>query len=92
MAEMTAEQREQARHALGLDGTRKKSYRNRYVIHEDNPVWSDMVAKGWATMRPASTVPFGGCAIFYLTRTGALLALNKGEKLCPEDFPEGVVA
>lgn len=84
---MTAEQRYKARHALGLDGVRKRSYRNRYVCPEGDADWSAMVAAGWATMRPAASVPFGGCAVFYLTRTGAELALNKGETLDPEDFP-----
>jgi hypothetical protein len=84
---MTPEQRELARHALGLPNKQKKSYRNRYVCEESDPVWSEFVRLGWATMRPAASVPFGGCAIFYLTKAGAELALDKGEKLDPEDFP-----
>jgi hypothetical protein len=50
------------------------------------------VAAGEATMRPAATVPFGGSAIFYLTEAGARLALNRGEKLDPVDFPKLVGA
>ncbi len=84
---MTDEQREEARHALGLPNARKRSYRNRYVCPEDNAVWSAMVAARWAAMRPAASVPFGGSAIFYLTRAGAELALDDGETLDPEDFP-----
>ncbi len=84
---MNPEQKELARHALGLPNKAKKSYRNRYVCPEDDIHWSDLVAKGMATMRPAASVPFGGCAIFYLTEAGARVALNKGEKLCSEDFP-----
>jgi hypothetical protein len=89
---MTPEQRELARHALGLPNKRRQTYRNRYVCREDNPEWSAMVAAGEATMRPAATVPFGGSAIFYLTEAGARLALNRGEKLDPEDFPKLVGA
>lgn len=84
---MTPEQRELARHALGLPNRNRKSYRNRYVCEESHPVWSEFVKRGWATMRAADTVPFGGCAIFYLTEAGARLALDKGEKLDAEDFP-----
>lgn len=85
---MTAEQKELARHALGLPNKAKKSYRNRYVCEESEPNWSEMVSQGLATMRAASTLPFGGDACFYLTLAGAMAALNKGEKLCTEDFPE----
>ena len=84
---MTVEQRELARHALGLPNRNKTSYRNRYVCNESHPVWSELVRLGLATMRPAHTVPFGGCALFYLTEDGAKLALDKGEKLCREFFP-----
>ena len=56
--EMNAEQREQARHALGLDGERKVSYRNRYVCAEDDANWQDLVQRCLATFRPAATVPF----------------------------------
>lgn len=89
---MNPTQRELARHALGLPSKSKRSYRNHFVIGEDDPDWTEMVAMGWATMRKAETLPFGGSACFYLTEVGARLALNKGEKLCPEDFPpsEGV--
>lgn len=85
---MTPEQKELARHALGLPNKAKKSYRNRYVCAEDEPNWSAMVEQGLATMRAASTLPFGGNACFYLTLAGAKAALDDGEKLCDEDFPE----
>lgn len=85
---MTAEQRKQARHALGLPNKRQCSYRNRFVCQENDPHWADMVAKGWAKMRAADSLPFGGCAMFWLTKAGAQLALDKREKLDPEDFPE----
>ncbi|PXW75938.1 hypothetical protein C7451_106102 [Blastomonas natatoria] len=87
---MTSEQIELARHALGLDGQRKRSYRNRYVTGpggSDHPAWLAMVEAGDAKKRDGSTLPFGGDDIFWLTRQGAEKALRKGEKLCPEDFP-----
>lgn len=84
---MTPAQRELARHALGLD-RKRRSYRNRFVCREDNPEWSAMVAVGLATMRPAASVPFGGDAVFYLTTAGAKLAIDAGETLSPEDFPD----
>ena len=91
---LTLKQRELARHALGLEYNRGKkvSFRNRFVCEEDNEHWQDMVSKGYATFRPAATVPFGGSAIFYLTRKGAELALDKGDRLDPEDFPAPSVA
>lgn len=79
-----------SRHALGLDGRRKTSYRNRFVIgpgSEDYAAWMAMVEAGDATRRDGATVPFGGCDVFYLTEQGAKKALNRGEKLDPEDFP-----
>lgn len=85
---MTPKQKELARHALGLPNKARKSYRNRYVCPEDDLHWSDLVAKGMATMRPAATLPFGGDACFYLTEEGAKAALEGREKLCPEDFPK----
>lgn len=86
---LTIKQREMARHALGLDYHQmpKVSFRNRYVCPEDNEHWQDMVSKGYAIFAPAAKVPFGGNAIFYLTRKGAELALDKGDSLDPEDFP-----
>lgn len=85
---MTNKQKKLARHALGLPNKAKKSYRNHFVCAESDPHWSDLVANGMATMRPAASVPFGGSAIFYLTEAGAKAALEGREKLCPEDFPK----
>jgi hypothetical protein len=86
----TEKQIELSRHALGLDGRRKQSYRNRFVIgpeSSDYAVWMAMVEAGDATRRDGSTVPFGGCDIFYLTKQGAEKVLRKGERIDPEDFP-----
>lgn len=84
-----------ARHALGLDGRRAVSYRNRYVTGPgaaDYPVWLSMVAEGLAERRDGRTLPYGGDDLFWLTRDGAEMALKDGERLCPEDFPEGANA
>lgn len=88
---MTTKQIELARHALGLPNKRKRTYRNRFVAgdgHDDFPEWELMVAEGNAEKRDGSTVPFGGDHIYYLTEQGARLALKRGEKLSPEDFPQ----
>lgn len=87
---MTPEQRSLARHALGLDGKRKMSYRNRYVTGpggKDYAAWNSMVDQGLAERRGGSTIPYGGDDLFWLTPTGAALALLPGERLDPEDFP-----
>lgn len=85
---LTKEEKAEARHALGLPNKAKKSYRNQFCADEKNELWSRMVQRGLATMRPADTIPMGGSAMFYLTPMGAKLALNKGEKLSEYDFPE----
>lgn len=87
---MTPRQKELARHALGLDGTRKRSYRNRFFAgpgHDDFEDWCDMVLAGYA--RGSQPDPERGRTdhAFWLTRKGAHAALNKRESLCPEDFP-----
>jgi hypothetical protein len=91
MATLTTDKQiELSRHALGLDGRRKQSYRNRYCIgpgSDDYETWEAMVAAGDATKRDGSTIPMGGMNLYYLTEQGARKALKRGEKLCPEDFP-----
>lgn len=87
---MTPTQKKLARHALGLDGTRKQSYRNRFFAgpgHDDFEDWCEMVLAGYA--RGARPDPSRGCVdhAFWLTRRGAMSALRPGERLCPEDFP-----
>lgn len=84
---MTPQQKKLARHALGLDNTdaRGRSYRNRYfapIIGGDTVEWHKMKDAGLAEITSGPN-PF-----FYLTIDGARAALNKGERLCPEDFPE----
>lgn len=86
---MSPEQRDLARHALGLDGRRKLSYRNRFVTgpgSTDYENWLQMVSNGFAWRRAGSALT-GGDDLFGLTSIGAQAALNTGERLCPEDFP-----
>lgn len=81
---MTPEQRQLARRALGLPNSNKRSYRNRFYAGAlDHPHWMRMAKKGEARYRKMQS----HYIFFYLTRKGAELALDKGEKLCPEDFP-----
>lgn len=82
---MTPEQKKLARHALGFDEKVPQSYRNRYYANEGNrevKEWEAMVAAGWATVGVV-----GKSHRYELTRAGAVLALETGETLCPEDFP-----
>ncbi|WP_210270029.1 hypothetical protein [Aureimonas mangrovi] len=82
-------QREIARHALGLDGRRRQSYRNHYVAGEggdDFVTLREMVEAGFARQHRASPLS-GGDPIFTLTRAGAERALDPGENLKPEHFP-----
>ncbi|MDE5451293.1 hypothetical protein GWE18_00180 [Bradyrhizobium sp. CSA112] len=86
---MTPSQRKMARHALGLDGERKRSYRNRYFTSIDTPSedeWNDMCRRGLAEREKGG----GKMVHFYLTDEGANAALDPGEILDPEDFPAAV--
>lgn len=85
---MTPTQRKLARHALGLKGGRLQSFRNRYYAFRSTPAgrgWLAMVEAGEAS---AEAVASGSkLTLFQLTSYGALLALDPGETLDPEDFP-----
>lgn len=86
---MTPAQIELARHALGLPNRRRKSYRNHFVTGaglDSHAEWLAMVEAGHARRRSGSAIT-GGDDLFWLTRAGARLALEPGERLCPEDFP-----
>ncbi|BCH12007.1 hypothetical protein MesoLj131c_62650 [Mesorhizobium sp. 131-3-5] len=86
---MTPVQKNLARHALGLDGRHKQTWRNHFVTGEgstDYPHWVAMVEAGWATRRTGSVLT-GGDDLFRLTRAGAELAVKRGEALDPEAFP-----
>jgi len=85
---MTSFQRTLARHALGLDGPKMKSYRNyysTYSISNEYPLWKDMVDKGLA--KSNETTESNKSIVFWLTEEGAVQALDKGESLDREDFP-----
>lgn len=86
---MTPEQRRLARHALGLDGLRTRSYRNHFVTGPgatDHPAWMQMERDGLAWRRAGNEMT-GDDDLFGLTPAGARAALEQGETLCPEDFP-----
>jgi hypothetical protein len=75
-----------ARHALGLPNTRGRSYRNRFFASKGSLNWDDlhdMVALG---LMNAEDV--GEQTHFWLTRLGAEEALQAGETLDTEDFPD----
>ena len=86
---LSKEQKRLARHALGLPNEKGQSYRNRYIapmIGDATVEWHAMKDAGYAKiMSGAKGVSTG--PMFYLTETGARLALNEGESLDPEDFP-----
>ena len=89
---MTSDQKDLARHALGLPNKAWKSYRNHFVAgpgHSDFDNWETMVAAGEAWKRGPSAM-FGGDYCFGLTRKGADAALMPREKLDAEDFPAPV--
>ena len=88
--QLTENQIELARHALGLPNKRRKSYRNRFVAgpgSKDYEAWLAMVALGAAKRVDASRVHCGGDDLFFLTLSGARAATKRGESLCAEDFP-----
>jgi hypothetical protein len=88
-AALSPDQRDLARHALGLPNGRGQSYRNHFVTGPGSPDydrWREMVAMGAATRR-AGTELTGGDDLFRLTRAGATAALAPGETLDPKEFP-----
>jgi len=87
---MTPTQIALARHALGLDGRRLISFRNRFITggpSKDHDEWNAMVSAGMARVRRNIEI-YGGDDFFALTETGAKAALKDGESLCSEDFPK----
>ena len=90
MSTLSDQQRELARHALGLPNGKRTSYRNHFVTGEGSPdyePWIVMCAADLATRRKGSPLT-GGDDLFCLTTAGAELALDVDEKLDPEDFPD----
>jgi hypothetical protein len=90
---MTPEQKKLARHALGLTNGRNVSYRNHFVTGEgarDFDAWQGLVAQGLAK-RHGPKALYGGDYCFVLTTQGAMAALDAGESLDPEDFPNATM-
>ncbi len=81
---LTDEERDLARHALGLPNRGRRSHRNHFVVATD-PTFESLVARDLATVR-RSAEP-NGPHTYRLTRAGAEAALRPGETLDPEDFP-----
>lgn len=89
---MTPSQIDHARHALGLTGDRRVSYRNHFVTgpgSSDYDDWMEMVKAGQARRRPGSALT-GGDDLFWLTHSGALQVVKKGEKLDSSHFPPDI--
>lgn len=85
---MNPEQKTLARHALGLDGRRRTSYRNRFFVHVDTPAWHEWMAMCAAGEAERDDWRSDGSGHrFSLTRAGGDLALDHGESLDLEDFP-----
>lgn len=86
---MTPEQRRIARHALGLRGVRRISFRNFFIANQgclDLPDLEGMVSAGAMIEFEA---PAGLTSRYFkLTRSGAQMALEPDESLDPEDFPD----
>jgi len=81
-------QRRLVRHALGLPNRRNCSYRNYFVSHpsgEAYNAWLGLERRGLAV---AGQPMRSGNVPFALTMVGAEAALNAGERLCMEDFPD----
>lgn len=79
---MTPRQRELVRHALGLPNDRGVSYRRHFVAgpgHTDYLDWVALMLRGDAV---------GAGATFLVTRQGAVKAVDAGESLSLEDFPD----
>lgn len=83
MSKFQKTKRELARHALGLEHGQKKSYRNYFETSEngqDRIDWLNMVSSGLASQSSRT--------VFHMTDKGAQWALDHGETLCKEDFPQ----
>jgi len=82
-ADLTAEQLELARHALGLPNNLMRSYRNRFLAAPPlEGVWREMVCRGLATVGSSTSTG----TWFSLSRQGASAALLPAETLDLEDF------
>ncbi|MER5172643.1 hypothetical protein [Thioclava kandeliae] len=86
---MTPTQKKLARHALGLPNRNHTSYRNCFVTpygpHSDFTAWEEMKDLGFAERTELQSRI--NTVRFWLTRKGAMAAIDPNEKLDSEDFP-----
>lgn len=79
---------------LGPPNPRKTSYRNRYFAPPGGSAHDDLKAMKKAGLADfeiegrSDDKPNGRHVFGWLTRAGAEMALEHGEALCPEDFPQ----
>lgn len=88
---MTPQQRDLARHALGLSSTCTRAYRNSFVTGpgtDDHAEWLKMVGAGEAVRRDGSTLPFGGDDKFSLTFDGGQKAVGPGDSILGIALPQ----
>lgn len=84
---MNNQQRELARHALGLPNRDRESYRNHYCAEpggDGYQDWLDMARAGLARKRTRGIDV--GLDTFHLTLRGAILAIDPGEDISQEDM------
>lgn len=80
---MNEKQVKLVRHAIGLDGRSKVTYRNHFCVGregEDHSDWDKLVESGLATAR-RNVQAYGGMDIFCATREAATMVLRDGERL-----------
>jgi hypothetical protein len=89
---LTDHEREMIRHAVGLDGRYKTTYRNHFVCNapdRDHEAWTGLVSRGLARVMKGKILGelSGGMDCFCATRAAVLAVLKPDEKLA-EDFKE----
>lgn len=85
--ELTDLQWQVARRALGLPNDKGIAFRNHYYaprLSSSFDAWMKLVELGYARRGKEQHN-----VAFHLTRAGAKLVLQHGERLDPEDFPDG---
>lgn len=84
--EISNNQRDMMRHALGFPNPGNVSYRNHFCLGaggDGYSEWDDLVQKGLAIKRTSSLC--GGDDFFHLTLEGALMVRDAKEHLSRED-------
>lgn len=81
---LTPKETNMLRHALGLTGRNKITYRNTYYAAGwDAEVWDGLISRGFAIEDKDSATPLTRC--FRATRAGFAAVQRKGEKLGPDE-------